>query len=137
MLEVRKTPEEIKKGLERDDCKKCPYSERNSNDGVNHCGEVEADALALIQQLERDKNWASDNYDLISEENKRLESENAQLKRERDAAVKDIYINSRCAACKKYFKNGGKCSGAVFCIPLEFEWRGPCEENGGQKEEEK
>ena len=47
-----KTPEEIKKGLECDDCKKCPYSERNSNDGDNHCGEVEADALALIQQLE-------------------------------------------------------------------------------------
>lgn len=77
--------------------------------------------------------------DALTIANKRineLEAENARLKRERDAAVKDIYLNSRCAACKKYFKNGGKCSGAVFCIPLEFEWRGPCEENGGQKEEE-
>lgn len=109
-----KPPEEIKKALEccsqRDKCTVCPYY------GEDWCSSRKnGAALALIQQLE---------------------AENAELKRERDAAVKDISLNSRCAACKKYFKNGGKCSGAVFCIPLEFEWRGPCEENGGQKEEE-
>lgn len=47
-----------------------------------------------------------------------------RLERERDAAVKDLSLNSRCAVCKKFFKNGGDCSGGTFCIPLRFEWRG-------------
>ena len=36
-------------------------------------------ALEWIQRLERDKAWASENYDLIREENKRLETQNAEL----------------------------------------------------------
>lgn len=29
--------------------------------------------------IERDKNWLSENYDLIREENERLEAQNAEL----------------------------------------------------------
>ena len=73
-----KTPEEIKKGLEccysddvtKRECAKCPY------EYCEECEEVLGrDALALIQQLERDKNWESENYDLIREENKQLEAQ--------------------------------------------------------------
>lgn len=39
------------------------------------------DVQAYIQQLERDRNWLSENYDLIREENKRLEAQNAELVR--------------------------------------------------------
>ncbi len=96
-----KTPEEIKKGLEcclsvdALACCKCPYS-------GNGCGEDEElkDALAYIQQLER----------------------------ERDAAVEDLkdrcYTGrSMCCYCKNY-------SSEHFCESIEcddgeaFEWRG-------------
>ena len=50
-----KTPDEIKRGLECGDCKICSYSDRNNNDGDFHCNEVEGDALAYIQQLERER----------------------------------------------------------------------------------
>lgn len=58
----------------------------------------------------------------------RLEEKCRQLERERDAAVEDISQGSRCAVCRKFFKNGGDCSGGVYCIPLRFEWRGVKEE---------
>lgn len=77
MAEMSKTPEEIKKGLETCIGKctgnkpHCPY--HSCGDGC--MDSMNRDALALIQQLERDKSWASENYDLIREENKRLEAQ--------------------------------------------------------------
>lgn len=47
-----------------------------------------------------------------------------QVKMERDAAVEDIRRGSRCAACKQFFHNGGRCSGGSYCVPMKFEWRG-------------
>lgn len=96
MAGMSKTPEEIKKGLEccrtPVKCECCPYQQECD---LPFGDLVMADAFSLIQRLERDKAWASENYDLIREENKRLEAQNAellekvkQLERERDA--KDI-----------------------------------------------
>lgn len=75
MAEMSKTPEEIKKGLECAVDKKCIGKECSYFNEEYACIRmVQVDALALIQQLERDKAWASENYDLIREENKRLEA---------------------------------------------------------------
>ena len=78
MGEMSKTPEEIKKGLEccaqSGKCDECSYI------GEDWCAAKRFDdTIAYIQLLERDKAWASENYDLIREENKRLEAQNAEL----------------------------------------------------------
>ena len=139
------TPEEIKKGLEcmansDIECDVCPYRD----DSYLFCSTgIVKDAIACIQQLERDKNWASENYDLISEENKRLEAQNAelvrkteQLKRERDALTNDLYsiVNEHvtpCFCCKTFDPSTTVCEheGDVDC----FTWRGvpEKEENNG------
>lgn len=124
-----KTPEKIKKGMKL--CKpiwkgdhwktcdeKCPYRNEGSL-----CREMlNTDALALIQQLE---------------------AENAELKRERDAAVNDLTESQFCHACKHceekeelaaYHDVPAQCVNCAYEIS-RFLWRGPCEENGVQKEE--
>lgn len=60
-----------------------------------------------------------------------IERELKAVKRERDAAVKDLSMGMRCDACKKFFKNNNNvgCSGGLYCIPFRFEWRGVCPEN--------
>lgn len=107
-----KTPEEIKKGLEKD-CGECDEENFCPYIGIAGCIAImHEDALALIQQLE---------------------AENAELKRELDAAKQDMNEIAQdndyqiCAYCKKY----------PFCCReceeySDFEWRGPCEENGGK-----
>lgn len=76
MAELSKTPEEIKKGLKCAVDKKCVGKEcLYFNEEYACIRMAQIDALALIQRLERDKNWASENYDLIREENKRLEAQ--------------------------------------------------------------
>lgn len=93
------TPDEIKKGLE---CCYSPVEPMQRCEACPYYGSIvckmrlHTDALAYIQQLEH----------------------------ERDAAVKDISMGSRCTACRKFFKNDGDCSGGVYCVPLRFEWRG-------------
>lgn len=60
-----KTPEETKKGLkccaitidDGESCYECPYHHSN-NDGVAMCLEVYGDALAYIEQLERERDAA-------------------------------------------------------------------------------
>ena len=52
-----KTPEENKRGLECGNCDGCPYARWDEKTGQfadHHCEFVETDALAYIQQLERD-----------------------------------------------------------------------------------
>ena len=101
-----KTPEEIKQGLEccsADECHGqhvgCPYV------GKLYCvRNVCGDALAYIQQLER----------------------------ERDAAVEDLSLYAMCAACK-HGENGNdvKCPVKDDCLygtKGHFEWRGAKEE---------
>jgi hypothetical protein len=105
-----KTPEETKCGLEciRTNAERvCVKPEKGQ---CPRCEQLVGEGLSRIQQLE---------------------AELAAVKRERDAAVKDISRGSRCSVCKKFFKNndGVGCSGGVYCIPLNFEWRGVCPEN--------
>lgn len=67
-----------------------------------------------------------------------MERELEAVKRERDAAIKDLSNGLRCNACKKFFKNNKNvgCSGGLYCIPFRFEWRGVCPENMEVKEDE-
>lgn len=56
-----RTPEEIKKGLDCciiDDCNTCPYEENCFSVDEELCESMVADALALIQQLERERDAA-------------------------------------------------------------------------------
>lgn len=106
-----KTPEEIKKGLECGNndigCPICPYL------GDTKCIQKRnEDALALIQ---------------------RLEAQNAELKRERDAAIYDLSQMRCCPACKHQEEK--EALDDVFDMPSQcinchlersqFLWRGP------------
>lgn len=116
-----RTPEEIKKGLEH--CSKLIACAGCSYDGDSICDQsMHTDSLALIQQLERERD---------------------QYKRERDAAVRDMRdatlcgchvckhyyrpdANVRIYACRKFGEFGKfdyiKDDGSMFCGA--FEWRG-------------
>lgn len=127
MAEMSKSPEEIKKGLE------APIGIHYHDDPEPRLTPrvlaeliwLHDDAIALIQQLEANdsqvKKALQDNGFGSLEE---LFQAYSQVKRERDAAVEDIRRGSRCAACKMFFHNGGRCYGGIYCIPMEFEWRG-------------
>jgi hypothetical protein len=110
------------------------------------------DALALIQQLERDKEWAGETSDMLREENKRLEErahkldllnlgllvEKAQLEAERDAAVKDLLIGPTCETCLHHDKgrNDSPCDACVENTidysGLHWQWRGVQKEDGNE-----
>ena len=94
-----RTPEEIKRGLEYCisesvlSCDECPYAGKP-------CDSMQMlkDAIALIQQLER----------------------------ERDAAVEDARRSNNCKICKHNKKWGGDCEGWSVCgynMP-NWQWRG-------------
>ena len=108
-----KTPEEIKKGLETCIGKcignkpHCPY--HSCGDGC--MDSMNRDALALIQQLEAEK---------------------GELKRELGSAVMAL------ATCAMDGLDGNICNYCTHknCDEQDlhfecFEWRGPCDENGG------
>lgn len=65
----------------------------------------------------------------------RLEAENKQLRRERDQAVEDLKINSKCSICKNNpkGKDARKCKYYDTCgLAYQFwQWRGVQEENNG------
>ena len=112
-----KTPDEVKKGLETCStkdakCQDCPYYDEKCTYGIT------SDSLAYIQQIEA--------------QNAELFEKIEQLERERDAAVNDLATIHKCAPCKHRSGNdyiSNNCFGCVnFC---NFEWRGPCTENGG------
>lgn len=117
-----KTPDEIKKGLERCqlnkellfvDCSHCPYYM-----GTAHCDLVlHADTLAYIQQLE---------------------SRLAQVERERDAALSEwkrtkLDSEGMCWTCKHWLITSTGIHRCVSPDPCDegenWEWRGVCEEN--------
>lgn len=141
MAEMSKTPEEIKIGLEccekylngapeEECCHVCNYA--------NNCAELKLDAIALIRQLEA----GIDEFEMVAaspgevedmaRENAELFEKVKQLEQERDAAVADLATIHKCEPCKHRTSNSytsNECFGCVnFC---NFEWRGPCVENGG------
>ena len=136
-----RTPEEIKRGLECYNCKTCPYKKDN-------CGNVDRDALALIQQLERERDEARNDLDTLNYAITELHSAYEAMKRERNAAVEDMKDATLCGchvcghyyqpdpavrefACRKFgsFKEHDFISddGSIFCGA--FIWRGPQEAN--------
>ena len=100
---------------------RCPYAADILPAEITCADRIITDCLAYIRHLE------AANAEVLNL-CKQLEAKCHQLERERDAAVGDISQGSRCAVCRKFFKNGGVCSGGVYCIPLRFEWRGVKEE---------
>lgn len=132
-----KRPDEIKKGLEwcTNDAfqcyDNCPYFNSLSN-GVDCAQNLCSDALALIRQLEA--------------ENAELSGKIKQLERERDALLTIMKGYRECDFCKhgcppeKEENLYDLCYGCDIencrcrnCTTKNncWEWRGPCEENGG------
>jgi hypothetical protein len=106
-----KTPDEIKKGLDvcatlDGDCENCPY------DGLKiFCSDrLRKDALAYIQ---------------------RLEQELAAVKRERDAAVRDMAAIKVCALCRHDDTKDHLPFACTSCGigKQNWRWRGVCSEN--------
>ena len=111
-----KSPEEIKKGLE---CcsnvnfvcnEECPYY-KSLSEGEDCCLKKDADALALIQQLQAEN----------AEQAERIRV----LEAERDAAVEALKNGDVCESCKHFgtLMDEEPCA---WCGRLHsnFEWRG-------------
>ena len=144
-----KTPDEIKMGLEcckEDECfgdrENCPYTA----DPKLCVGVMCADALALIQQLESDKQQLEGMLahmnqlrDAAAGRALKMDERVHQLEAERDAAIHDMHEAQSivCLICKNYYqpdpavkKYGCKefgehwleDGGAIVCG--KFEWRG-------------
>lgn len=112
---MKKTPEEIKKGLEccidGFSCRTtCPYTTPFFN--IEKCTQALAtDALALIQQLEAELSDAKNNHQHTIDVAERQKDQIDKLKKvivrlnaERNAAVEDLesYATLKCFACKYY-----------------------------------
>ncbi|MBR4930401.1 MAG: hypothetical protein IKZ00_06320 [Bacteroidaceae bacterium] len=126
-----KTPEEIKKGLgccfadNQHDCKNCAYAEMVKDEEFGetffyHCGEIDKDALAYIQQLETELDDEKNKNEILIFDNDKLMEEIAQVERERDAAVADFtqYVNygeHECNLCRHKEE---------VCLDCKWEWRG-------------
>jgi gamma-glutamylcyclotransferase (GGCT)/AIG2-like uncharacterized protein YtfP len=148
---MSRTPEEIKKGLE---CRILGSTEKCDHK-CSTCQllvpgyfypEVYKDALALVQQLEaenaellekideleKSREFRGDLANNLKRATVEQEQEIIQLKRERDAAIYDLKKTRECTTCE-YVKKSPSESPCVSCgiILKNYEWRGPCEENGG------
>lgn len=124
-----KTPNEIKKGLE------CCVTIGAKCDGCPYCGECllpfgdspESDALAYIQQLEAELAEARKDIDMLGEQAVALDSAYDAMKRERDAAVEDIF--PLCTNCKheKLGYGVGPCPTIEEFVTTDcsnWQWRG-------------
>lgn len=127
-----RTPEEIKNGLECcgskiTKCLECPY------EGECHLpfgNDPESDALAYIQQLERERDEARNDLDTLNYANTELHSAYEAMKRERDAAVEDMtelmQLAQFCRHCK-HLTEDGECTfdfAANKGEPWCWQWRG-------------
>lgn len=132
-----KTPDEIKKGLVScisvGKCwTECPYFAGEALP-FTCIRALSADALALIQQLEADKqqleglcNHMNQLRDAAAGRALKMEERAHQLEAERDAAVDDLEtvcgMCSVCCACKDRFEGGKACRGCVNSS--HWHWRG-------------
>lgn len=135
-----KTPEEIKKGLE------APIDIHYHDDPeprltprvLAELRWLHDDALAYIQQLEaNDSQVKKDMQDYGFQTFEELLQAYSQVKRERDAAVRDI--KKSCVTCRYYevTHNGYDCNyqGACDNIYSAWEWRGVPEPPEGCNDE--
>ena len=100
-----KTPEEIKRGLECcntfNACSICPYEHIVDTEHGWGCVVIRnADTLAYIQQLERERDEARNDLDTLNYANTELHGAYEAMKRERDAAVEAAH--GVCKACIHY-----------------------------------
>lgn len=128
-----RTPDEIKKRLEKpcedkSECKWCI--------GAYHCG-LEEDALTLIRQLERERDEAYRDIDLLDAQVTALEGAYEAMKHEREVLVRSLKRKLfGCEFCKHYLSKSGSLCG----LPIEkrqpsfncWEWRGI--EKGDEKQ---
>ena len=109
-----KTPDEIKKGLECCTVEYCYHTQKGCpyRDYSLCVQNVCADALAYIQQLERERNKLIEKFE--------------QMELERDAAARDLSMVSDCNVCGNHAWNGGNCFGLNECGQHRprWQWRG-------------
>ena len=128
-----RTPDEIKLGLEC--CKpkwesgrwvtcrdECPFRNEHA-----FCKNVlMACTLALLCRFEFERDEARNDLDTINYANTELYSAYDSMKRERDAAVKDI--GRCCATCKYYNSKCGECTTngcfQISGVNSKWQWRG-------------
>lgn len=105
-----KTPEEINCGMECIRSNASRICIKPENGQCPRCEQLVSESLGRIQQLE---------------------SRLAQAEMERDAAVRDLNCNWKCAICKKFTRPVDKCPHYRECglSYMFWEWRGLCEEN--------
>lgn len=126
-----RTPEEIKRGLEYcirgGNCGACSY-----DIGCAACiVYLEADALVYIQQLEAELAEARKDIDMLGEQAIALDSAYDAMKRERDAAVKDLETmgedRAYCDTCLHNNTNSKEepCSSCMSGYLINnWQWRG-------------
>lgn len=99
---------------------------------------MNAEKLALRRRIDTLDEYATRLHAALTEyerENARLKAELETVKRERDAAIKDI--PRACGYCKHYaHRKTHECHSKKPCANISgvntaLEWRGLCEENGG------
>lgn len=132
-----RTPEEIRHGLECQDCRNCTYDEHNFKDGESRCHEAADDAIALIdkllegkRQLERERDEARNDLDTLNYAVTELHSAYKVMKRERDAAVENL--PHLCILCKFQptdFKEKLHVKCTTCIRQRNWEWIGPQEVN--------
>ena len=134
------TPDEIKKGLE---CcsnvnfvcnEECPYY-KSLSEGEDCCLKKNADALALIQQLQDDNAQLNRCIENMTDKLNAMNDEVAKLQAERDAAVADLEHVKDCDSCKydnACFTGKKDCFGChekrCPCLTCQYEWRGVTKE---------
>lgn len=105
------------------------------NDAIK---EIPDDLLERIQQLEAGiEEWemvaaSPGAVEDMARENAELLEKIKQLEKERDAAVADLGNARGCKTCKHITlpPEARPCRSCGIC-GKNYEWRGPCEENGG------
>lgn len=122
--------------LEKKTVSQCISSDycKGWNDAIE---EIQDDLLERIQQLEAGiEEWemvaaSPGAVEDMARENAELLEKVKQLERERDAAIHDVAYVKRCRLCK-HGQRGFIPRVCFSCAgKSNFEWRGPCEENGG------
>ena len=128
-----KTPEEIKKGLEKCSvgmsvCEGCEFSNGNAGKWQKLMG----DALTYIRLLETDNSCLNNTIRNLTELLNTAHEETAAVKRERDAAERDFkgFANCEHNVCHYCaFDSDFDCGKCWYRYPEAFKWRGVCPEN--------
>ena len=116
-------------------CLNCPYENKECSQNA-YC-EVMINASNAIETLLSENIELKRGIAFLSKNTLgKLRTELDRLKRERDQAVEDLKINSKCSICKNNPKGKDirKCKYYYTCgLANQFwEWRGVQEENNGQ-----